>query len=154
VAWKKLSGDVFRKPQFPMILSILFGTGMQILTLVMSLLGATFAGSLSPLNIQMWQGLAVLLFPMCSVINGFSAGRLYAFMHGSEWALLFFLSSIFFPIILGVCLIAIDICEFIETGRSQTITLSEGLGITFIFLAINLPMNFIGTVMGYKWSPI
>lgn len=50
VAWKKLSGDIFRKPRMPLILSTLFGSGMQILALIVTLLGSTFAGSVSPLN--------------------------------------------------------------------------------------------------------
>ena len=60
----------------------------------------------------------------------------------------------FFPVILGIGLIVIDICEYYETGRSQTVTLSEGFGITVLFGAVNVPMNFIGTVAGYKWTPI
>ena len=52
VAWKKLSGDIFRKPKMPLILSVLFGSGMQILALVVTLLGSTFAGSVSPFNVS------------------------------------------------------------------------------------------------------
>jgi hypothetical protein len=117
VAWKKLSGDVFRKPTLPLILSVLFGTGMQLLMLVVSLLGATFAGKISPFNFSVVQGLAVFIFPVCGVMNGFCGGRLYSFLHGANWIVLWFISSFFFPMIIGVCLVAVDFCEYIENGR-------------------------------------
>jgi len=31
VAWKKLSGDVFRKPSFPLLLSVLIGAGAHVM---------------------------------------------------------------------------------------------------------------------------
>lgn len=154
MAWKKLSGDVFRKPAHPLLLSVLFGTGMQLLTLTVSLLGATFAGSVSPFNLQIVTGLTVLLLPMCSAINGYSAGRLYAFLNGSDWKLLFGLASVGFPAILGTCLVGVDICEYLETGRSQSVMLSEGLSLTLLFFGVHVPLTFFGTFLGYKWSRI
>lgn len=50
VAWKKLSGDIFRKPSCPMLLSVLFGSGMQVLVLFVTLLIMTFCGTLSAFN--------------------------------------------------------------------------------------------------------
>ena len=154
VAWKKLSGDIFRKPSCPMFLSILFGTGMQILLLFVSILLATFCGSVSPFNFYTVKGMIVLMFPICGVINGFAAGRMYAFLHGTDWINLWLATSFFLPYVVGSVLIAVDVCEYIETKKAYTVTLSEGLAMTALFVAINLPANFIGTVFGYKMAPI
>lgn len=102
----------------PLILSTLFGSGMQILALVVTLLGSTFAGSVSPLNFQVIQGLTLFLYPACGLINGFAAGRLYSFLHGTDWIGLWFVTSLICPLLFGLGFVAVDICEFIETGRA------------------------------------
>lgn len=33
-------------------------------------------------------------------------------------------------------------------------TLSEGFALTALIMLINVPMNFVGTVFGYKWTRI
>ena len=38
VAWKKLSGDVFRKPKYPLILATLLGAGVQVFCTVLAVL--------------------------------------------------------------------------------------------------------------------
>lgn len=60
----------------------------------------------------------MLMFPLCGIINGFSAGRLYSFMHGTDWVGLGFVTSMICPILFGFGFVAIDICEYIETGRA------------------------------------
>jgi transmembrane 9 superfamily protein 2/4 len=87
-------------------------------------------------------------------LNGFAAGRLYAFLHGTDWISLWLVTSFFLPYIFGSVMIAVDICEYIETKKASAVTLSEGLALTALFIAINLPANFIGTVFGYKMAPI
>lgn len=154
VAWKKLAGDVFRRPFLPMILSVLFGSGMQILALIVILLVSTFAGTLSSFHLQVVSGLVLYLFPACGIINGFCAGRLYAFLHGAQWQGLALLTSMFVPAIFTICMAVVDTCEYIETGRTQAVTLSEGLALGFLFIVVNLPATFLGTVWGYKMRPI
>jgi transmembrane 9 superfamily protein 2/4 len=100
------------------------------------------------------KGLVFLLFPACGFINGYCAARLYAFMHGVDWQLLWISTSVFFPFIFGLSMIAIDACEYIETGRVSALVLSEGFALGGVFALVNLPMTFIGTFIGYKRTPI
>ena len=49
--WKLVHGDVFRPPSFsPMLLSVLCGTGMQVLAMTLSTITFAFLGFLSPAN--------------------------------------------------------------------------------------------------------
>jgi len=100
------------------------------------------------------KGLVFLLFPACGFINGYCAARLYAFMHGVDWQLLWISTSLFFPLIFGLSMIAIDACEYIETGRVSALVLSEGFALGGVFALVNLPMTFIGTFIGYKRTPL
>lgn len=127
---------------------------MQIATLVTALLCATFAGSLSAFSLPIVKGFSVFIYPLAGLINGFCSGRLYSFMHGADWIALWLCTACFFPMSIGSGLMLVDLCEYIETGRSQTISLSEGFGLAALFLVVNLPMTFFGTVCGYKWKEL
>jgi hypothetical protein len=94
------------------------------------------------------------MYPVCSLIGGYCAGRLYAFMHGTELLLLWIFNSMYFPVLIGLGMFIVDICEFIESGRTYTLTLSEGLAMTIILLMVNFPLNGLGTLLGYKREPI
>lgn len=49
--WKLVHGDVFRPPSFsPMLLSVMCGTGMQVLAMTLSTITFAFLGFLSPAN--------------------------------------------------------------------------------------------------------
>lgn len=49
--WKLVHGDVFRPPSFsPMLLSVLCGTGVQVLAMTLSTITFAFLGFLSPAN--------------------------------------------------------------------------------------------------------
>ncbi len=49
--WKLVHGDVFRPPSFsPMLLSIMCGTGMQVLAMTLSTITFALMGFLSPAN--------------------------------------------------------------------------------------------------------
>jgi transmembrane 9 superfamily member 2/4 len=117
VAWKKLSGDIFRRPKCRLLLSVLFGTGIQLTSMMILLLTATFAGSISPFSLPIIKGLLVFLFPLCGAFGGFSAGRLYAFLKGTELLLLWLFNSLLFPAMIGTSLLIVDVCEYFEAGR-------------------------------------
>lgn len=95
-----------------------------------------------------------MIFPFCGIVNGFGAGRLYAFFHGTNFSLLWPLNAILYPLIIGVGFFIVDICEYIETGKIHTILFSESYIITLVLILINVPFNFIGCFFGYKMQAI
>lgn len=59
--WKLVHGDVFRPPSFsPMLLSVLCGTGMQVLAMTLSTITFAFLGFLSPANRSVTEVTAIL----------------------------------------------------------------------------------------------
>jgi transmembrane 9 superfamily protein 2/4 len=77
IAWKKVKGDVFRRPKCSMLFSILIGTGVQIFAMVFSLLVFALLGIISPT----FRG-AIITFLYCffiilSNLSGYYSARFY-----------------------------------------------------------------------------
>lgn len=73
--WKLVHGDVFRPPSFsPMLLSIMCGTGMQVLAMTLSTITFAFLGFLSPANRSAMRGSlhSNLLWDISNIIALFS----------------------------------------------------------------------------------
>jgi transmembrane 9 superfamily protein 2/4 len=137
-----------------MLLSAFFGTGLQIFGMAVVVFFTTLAGTYSPINLTIIKSMAIMSFFVCGIVNGFAAGRLYAFFHGRDWVGLTFLTAITYPLIVTSGLLIIDICEFAETMRFTTLTLPEGFIVSSMFVLINIPSNLLGVFTGYKMTPI
>lgn len=48
-----MSGDVFRKPSFPLLLSVLVGAGAHVICCFYTALLTTIVGALSPVNLPL-----------------------------------------------------------------------------------------------------
>ena len=48
IAWKKVKGDVFRRPKRSMLFSVLIGTGIQIFAMIFFFLVFAVLGFISP----------------------------------------------------------------------------------------------------------
>ena len=83
VGWKKISGEVFRKPEYSFIFCILVGAGTQCLLTFYSVLMCSILDWISPFDKGIYIGLTVSLFPFFGLFNGLIAARLYAFFNGT-----------------------------------------------------------------------
>ncbi|KAH0510382.1 Transmembrane 9 superfamily member 4 [Microtus ochrogaster] len=83
--WKLVHGDVFRPPQYPMILSSLLGSGIQLFCMILIVIFVAMLGMLSPSSRGALMTTACFLFMFMGVFGGFSAGRLYRTLKGHRW---------------------------------------------------------------------
>lgn len=113
VAWKQLSGDVFRKPMWPLFFSALMGAGVHVIGCFYSALLSTMVSTYSPISMQTQLGVVISLFPFFSGLNGYVAARMYKFFKGTHWGPLCILTSTGLPLFLCGCLTVINICEYI-----------------------------------------
>ena len=81
-------------------------------------------------------GLASIAFPVFGIVNSYVAARFYTFFHGSSWTRLACCSSLFLPTFIASGLILIDICEWIETGHTDTMPFREAAVLTYYWVAI------------------
>ncbi|NXU58552.1 TM9S4 protein, partial [Turnix velox] len=83
--WKLVHGDVFRPPQYPMILSSLLGSGIQLFCMILIVIFVAMLGMLSPSSRGALMTTACFLFMFMGVFGGFFAGRLYRTLKGHRW---------------------------------------------------------------------
>ena len=77
IAWKRVKGDVFRRPKCSMLFSVLVGTGIQIFAMVYSVLLFALIGLVSPAYRGTIMTCLYLCFILLSNLSGYFAARFY-----------------------------------------------------------------------------
>ncbi|PNJ57374.1 transmembrane 9 superfamily member 4 isoform X4 [Pongo pygmaeus] len=104
--WKLVHGDVFRPPQYPMILSSLLGSGIQLFCMILIVIFVAMLGMLSPSSRGALMTTACFLFMFMGVFGGFSAGRLYRTLKGHRWKKGAFCTATLYPgVVFGICFV-------------------------------------------------
>jgi transmembrane 9 superfamily protein 2/4 len=147
--WKLVHGDVFRPPAYPMMLSVLVGTGVQ--TLTMSMVTMTFAvlGFLSPANRGGLMTAALLLFVFMGVPAGYSSAFLHKTLKGLDWKRNIILTSCLLP---GVVALTSFVLNFFVWGERSTSAVPFGtmFALLVLWLGISVPLVFLGAYFGYR----
>jgi transmembrane 9 superfamily member 2/4 len=147
VAWQKLSGDVFRKPEWPIFFSSLVGAGAQLLIMFMSCFFYTIWSLYSPLSTTYTFYTLAIAFVCLAVVNGYISARLYKFFNGTNWIMLAVFSSSGVSGFYAGSFCLIYLTEAWETGR---IVFSEILVSILIWLFLTVPCGLIGTYLGFR----
>eukprot|EP01100_Stratorugosa_tubuloviscum_P000651 TRINITY_DN1143_c0_g2_i1.p1 TRINITY_DN1143_c0_g2~~TRINITY_DN1143_c0_g2_i1.p1 ORF type:complete len:630 (-),score=245.86 TRINITY_DN1143_c0_g2_i1:107-1996(-) len=147
--WKLVHGDVFRPPANSMLLSVLIGTGVQVL--VMTLITMIFAvlGFLSPANRGGLMTAMVVLFVLMGSPAGYFSARLYNEFKGKSWKRNTILTSILFP---GFVFVVFFILNFVLAFEKSSGAVPFGTLVALIALwfGVSVPLVFIGSYFGFK----
>lgn len=122
--WKKLSADVFRKPKCGLVLSVLAGSGIQVLVLFFLLVFCLMNDFEAPMLKTDIEHLFYLIAPLFGLVNGFVSARFYMFFNGSEWLLMQVSSCLLLPLIFTALCFTIEICQWVETERTAQLPIS------------------------------
>jgi len=95
--WKLVHGDVFRPPGRPMLLSVLIGSGVQILGMTVVTMIFAVLGFLSPANRGGLMTAMVVLFVVMGVFAGYSSTRTYRMFKGQAWKKNTLMTAFLFP---------------------------------------------------------
>lgn len=144
--WKQIHTDVFRAPQYPLMLSALVGTGYQVTIVSFIVIVSAIAGELytergSILNT------GIFAYALLSPVNGYFGGSLYIHLHGRNWIKQSLVSAALLPSL--VCGTAFMI-NFIAISyhASRAIPFTTMLSVAAICLFIILPLTLLGTIVG------
>jgi transmembrane 9 superfamily member 2/4 len=88
---------------------------MQIFVLFIMILLSTVQDYYSPFDKGILIGLTSMIFPFFGCFNGFFSARLYTFFNGSAWEDLATKASLLLPIVLGIMLFLVELCERLES---------------------------------------
>ncbi|CAM9296625.1 unnamed protein product [Ascophyllum nodosum] len=148
--WKLVHGDVFRPPSFsPMLLSVLCGTGMQVLAMTLSTITFAFLGFLSPANRGGMLTALLVLFVLMGSFAGYWSATVYKFFNGKMWKRSTLATALVFPTVVFVIFWAIDVLMW--SRRSSTaIKVSTFMFLLFLWFFVSMPLVFVGSYFGFR----
>jgi len=152
--WKLVHGDVFRPPAFsPMLLSVLAGTGCQILAMTVCTMVCAIFGLTSPENRGALLTTLLMLFVFMGSFAGYASARVYKLFNGKEWKRNTILTAMLYPGIMGAIFLSIN--SFIAFYGSSTATpLTTLFALMLLWFGISTPLVFVGSYFGFKKDTI
>ena len=152
--WKLEHGDVFRPPAFsPMFLSVLAGSGLQILAMTVCTMVCALFGLTSPANRGGLVTTLLLLYVFMGSFAGYSSARVYKLFGGKDWKKNTLLTGTLYPGTLGVIFLFIN--SFVAFWGSSTATpITTLAALIFLWIGVSMPLVFIGSYFGFKKDTI
>mmetsp|Transcript_8559 Transcript_8559/g.18799 ORF Transcript_8559/g.18799 Transcript_8559/m.18799 type:complete len:637 (+) Transcript_8559:178-2088(+) len=152
--WKLVHGDVFRPPSFsPMLLSVLAGSGMQILAMTLATMVCALAGLTSPDNRGGLVTTLLMLYVFMGSFAGYCSARVYKLFNGKEWKRNTLLTATLYPSIMGCIFLFINF--FIASyGSSTAAPITTLLALMLLWIGVSTPLVFVGSYFGFRKDTI
>lgn len=152
--WKLIHADVFRPPtDFPMLFSVIVGTGLQILLSMFFLIIFSAVGFLSPANRGSIMIGMLLLFVLMGSAAGFTSARLYKTFKGKQWQRCTILTATLFPGAAFLLFFVLDLMVW-SAGSTGAVPFLTMLAILTLWFGISVPLVFLGAYFAYKRDPL
>ena len=159
--WKQVHGDVFRAPSNLVTFSAMYGTGWQLLSLILGVILFCMAGH--------WHGYIyedrgelvssfIVLFALSSSVAGYASGSYYRQFfttpkaeQSSEWQKTMITTILLFPaMVVAVITLLNIIAVYYDTISAIPVGVIIKMAAIWIFVA--LPLSVAGTLFGRHWS--
>ncbi|KAI9269610.1 hypothetical protein EDC94DRAFT_633449 [Helicostylum pulchrum] len=147
--WKLVHGDVFRPPQRPMLLSVLVGSGAQIVAMTGLTLVFAVLGFLSPSNRGALGTVMIIFFMVFSCISGFVSARIYKMNGGENWKMNIGLAATLVPGVIMSFLFAMNFF-LIHSHSSGAVPFGTMITLLGLWLIISLPLSVAGSYLGFR----
>jgi len=151
--WKLLHGDVFRPPRKGMFLSILVGSGVQVLLMTLVTLVFACLGFLSPANRGALMTCVMVLFVCLGTPAGYQSARLYKSFGGEKWKSNVILTANICPGIIFTLFFIMNLVLWAK-GSSAAIPFTTLLALVALWMGVSVPLTFVGAYFGFKKRPI
>jgi transmembrane 9 superfamily protein 2/4 len=152
--WKLVHGDVFRPPAFsPMLLSVLAGSGVQVLAMTVCTMICALFGLLSPTNRGSFLTAMVLLYVIFGSFSGYFSARLYKLFNGKEWKRSTLLTASFYPGAIFTIYFVLNIF-LSQAGSSTAVPFTTLCLLLSLWFGITTPLVFVGSYFGFKKETI
>ncbi|XP_028849087.1 transmembrane 9 superfamily member 4 isoform X2 [Denticeps clupeoides] len=150
--WKNVHGDVFRPPRYPMILSSLLGSGIQLFCMILIVIFVAMLGMLSPSSRGALMTTACFLFMFMGLFGGYFAGRLYRTLKGHRWKKGAFCTATLYPaVVFGICFVLN--CFIWGEHSSGAVPFTTMLALLCMWFGISMPLVYLGYYFGFRKQP-
>ncbi|KAB5592575.1 Endosomal integral membrane protein (P24a) [Ceratobasidium theobromae] len=147
--WKLVHGEVFRSPQFPMVLSVLVGNGAQLSVMVGVTLIFALLGFLSPSNRGSLATMMIVFWTLFGSVGGYVSARVYASLGGTERKKNAFLTATILPTFVFAIMFLLNLF-LIGVNSSGAVPLGTMIAIVAMWFIISAPLSAIGSFFGKK----
>ncbi|KAI8911628.1 hypothetical protein EDD86DRAFT_202898 [Gorgonomyces haynaldii] len=147
--WKMVHADVFRPPVNRMMLSILIGSGAQILCMSFVTLIFAVLGFLSPSSRGSLGTMALVFYVLFAFVGGYVSSILYKTLQGEHWKRNVVLTAVLLP---GIIFAILLILNFILIGRGSSSAVPFGtlVALMGMWFLISVPLSVFGAMLGFK----
>ncbi|KTG40331.1 hypothetical protein cypCar_00005290 [Cyprinus carpio] len=150
--WKNVHGDVFRPPQYPLILSSLLGSGIQLFCMILIVIFVAMLGMLSPSSRGALMTTSCFLFMFMGLFGGFFAGRLYRTLKGHRWKKGAFCTATLYPaVVFSICFVLN--CFIWGEHSSGAVPFTTMLALLCMWFGISMPLVYLGYYFGFRKQP-
>jgi transmembrane 9 superfamily protein 2/4 len=152
--WKLVHADVFRPPSFaPMLLSVLCGTGAQLLCMTLLTILFSTLGFMSPARRGHLLMAELLLYVCMGSVAGYVTARLYKTFKGKSWQQATTFVALGFPGLAFAIFFTLNVMAWIKQS-TDAVPFVTMLILVVLWFGISTPLVFFGAYFGYKQEAI
>lgn len=147
--WKMVHADVFRPPVNRMILSVLLGTGAQLLCMVAITLVFAVLGFLSPSSRGSLGTMALIFYIFFSAIAGYVSSIMYKTYLGENRKTNVLMTALLIP---GIIFAILLILNFILISKQSSSAVPFGtlLALFAMWFLVSIPLCVVGAYFGFR----
>eukprot|EP00758_Cryptobia_borreli_P010476 Tbor_TRINITY_DN5570_c3_g2::TRINITY_DN5570_c3_g2_i1::g.13896::m.13896/K17086/TM9SF2_4; transmembrane 9 superfamily member 2/4 len=152
VKWKLVHGDVFRAPNYPVLISLIVASGVQIFLISAGTLVIALSGFLNPQNRGSLVTVMIMCFVIVSFFSGFVGARLLKFFKCQAWKNVFAM-GLFIP---GIYMTLYIFLNFIHWAKhaSSAIPFLYLMTLFALWLLCSIPLTILGGHAGFHTNVI
>lgn len=147
--WKLNHGDVFRSPARPLLLSVLVGSGVQLL---LCAIGGIVTGAVEFNNNSSRETLPTvwfILYAAFGFVGSYTSMSVYKFFNGPYWKV----NMLLFPFVVpfGILFVVISLNFFlVYVHSSDAIPAGALFAVVLTWLILSVPLSFAGSLVALK----
>ncbi len=151
--WKLVHADVFRPPNYPMMISVFCGTGMQLLIMALFTLFFAVIGFLNPARRGSLVMSLLVLYVLCGSVAGYVTARMYKTFKGKNWQRATFVSAFGFPSLTFALFFLMNLLA-LSKESSDAVPFSKMVVLLLLWFGVSTPLVFSGAYLGFKVDAI
>ncbi|KAK9462245.1 uncharacterized protein V1516DRAFT_674118 [Lipomyces oligophaga] len=147
--WKLVHGDVFRSPRFPLVLSVLLGSGAQIFIMTAFTILFALLGFLSPSSRGALATVVIILYTLFGFIGGYVSARAFKTFGGEGWKMNIIATPLLVPCSIFAVFLFLNFF-LIYSESSGAVPFGTMIALVVIWFTISVPLSAAGSYFGFK----
>lgn len=147
--WKLVHGEVFRPPSHAMLLSVMAGTGAQLLAIAVVTLFFALLGFLSPSNRGSLATIMIVTWTLFGFVSGWVSAKVYASFDGEQWRRNMLLTATLFPSVIFATMNLLNLL-LVYNQSAGAVPFGTLLALVALWFLINAPLSCLGSYFGLR----